>query len=148
MGYDHTDWRLQDGRPCSSGRAAVFWHPDLRGRPRLPVTFLYRGECFPYPLAGQFVPNAYAPPKLLHWVGRPPRNFTAIPTITQLNSPNSLSTLLHQSAKRGCYPMLVETAPRPYRTTSAGSSIFTLGRGSSGSRAAAGSKIRASSRLT
>ena len=33
----------------------------------------------------------------------------------------------------------------PYRTTSAGSSIFTRGRGSSGSRAAAGSNSRASS---
>jgi hypothetical protein len=39
-------------------------------------------------------------------------------------------------------------APPPYPTTSAGSSIFTDGRGSSGPLAAAGSNSRASSRLT
>lgn len=39
-------------------------------------------------------------------------------------------------------------SPNPYRTTSAGSSIFTEGRGSNGSRAAAGSNSRGSSRAT
>jgi hypothetical protein len=45
-------------------------------------------------------------------------------------------------------PRVAASRPHPYRTTSAGSSIFTDDRGSSGSRAAAGSNSRASSRLT
>jgi hypothetical protein len=100
-------------------------------------------QVFPQQFAGLRVPQtdvrriAATAPAIARRT-RPTRNHCRTPDLP----PRPLA-LARSAAPTGPLP-----PPHPYRTTSAGSSIFTDGRGSSGSRAAAGSKTRASSRLT